>query len=108
MRDDDQYSRPFGPEGPLVRLIPQNELPKEGSELTYHGLKILRNIPVHRGGGIGVRTLAEELNALGDYGGFVERVDALAKRGYLKKDKETSRLTLTRKGRKELPPPEED
>lgn len=101
MRNDKEYSRPFGPDGPRIRVIPESELPKEDSELSYHGLRILRNTPAKKGRSVGVRTLAEELNALGDYGGFTGMVNELVERGYLKMDKKTSQLRLTKKGKDE-------
>jgi hypothetical protein len=95
--------KPFGPEGPTVSITPRNEMPKEDSELTYWSLRILRHIPPEKGHKVGIRTLADTLNTLGDYSGYVGMVNDLVEHGYLKKDKKTSELSLTNKGRKELP-----
>jgi predicted transcriptional regulator len=98
-----QGYRPFGPDGPLVRIIPRSEIPKEGSDLTYEGLRILKAVPVEKGSTIGIRTLADNLNALGDYAGYESNVNELVTHGYLKRNKRTNQLSLTRKGLKELP-----
>lgn len=94
--------KPWGDDGPTFRLIPQQQLPKEGSELSFHGLEILRHMPTEDGTTSNTRRLAEELRSLGDYAGFDNMVEGLVKGGYLIKD-ENNWLSLTDKGRNELP-----
>ena len=94
------------PSGPVVppNIISQPEPSNAGLELSPWGLRILKGIPKEEGSTIGIRSLAEKLNTLGDYSGYVGMVDDLVSNGYLIKNSDTNELLLTEKGRNEFPP----
>lgn len=90
--------RPWGEDGPLVVPVEPQNIPPENSDLTTWGMRILRGVSRS---GTGVRQLAENLNSLGDYGGFMHMIDQLVESGYLTKDA-NSYVYLTDKATQEL------
>lgn len=99
-RKENEY-RPWGEDGPVVRILPPSETPKPGSELTTAGFRILRALPREVGQTRGVHAIAEHLKCLGDYSGYMNMINSLIKHGYIKMDK-GGWVSLTQKGREEL------
>lgn len=93
--------RPLGPEGPKVTTSPKAETPKNSSELSHYGLKILRIVARGKDYFFSEYRVCEIMGAHSDWHSCQSAIDALVEKGYLEKN-ESGHLVVTRKGKREL------